>query len=121
MKAGTYKKRIIADMENIGTYKPEFNKVIDTLAQIYEDMDAAREQFRKSDGSVTTERVNKDGSVKMTKNPYFATIEGLQDRILKYNSELGLTPAGYKKLTGEGLKDERKAGGLLEALKKFEG
>ena len=52
MKAATYKKKIIQDMKSIGTYQPEFDKVIDNLADIYEDMDTAREQFKKSGGNI---------------------------------------------------------------------
>ena len=121
MKASTYRKRIINCMEGVGTYKPEFDKTIDTLSRIYEDMDIVRQQFEESGGEIVVEHTNKNRSTNIVKNPYFLAIEGLQNRILKYNSELGLTPAGYKKIKGEALKDDKKKGGLLEALQRLEG
>lgn len=106
MKAETYKKRIISDMKSVGTYKQEFDKVIDNLAKIYEDMDAARGQFVKSGGSIVVKHTNKNGSTNLVKNPFFLAIEGLQNNILQYNRELGLTPAGLRKITGENVQKE---------------
>ena len=106
IKAETYKKKIIADMKSVGTYKPEFDKVATNLANIYEDMDVAREQFKKSGGNIVVKHTNKNGSTNIVKNPFFLAIEGLQNNILLYSRELGLTPAGYKKITGEDVRAE---------------
>lgn len=116
MKAATYKKKIIQDMKSIGTYQPEFDKVIDNLADIYEDMDTAREQFKKSGGNIVVKHTNKNGSTNLVKNPFFLAIEGLQNNILMYNRELGLTPAGYRKIKGEAAVPEEKRKGLATIL-----
>lgn len=116
LKAETYKKKIIQDMKNIGTYQPEFDKVIDNLARIYEDMDTAREQFKKSGGNIVVKHTNKNGSTNLVKNPFFLAIEGLQSNILLYNRELGLTPAGYRKIKGEAAIPEEKRKGLATIL-----
>ena len=116
VKASTYKKKIVQDMKNIGTYKPEFEKVIDNLANIYEDMDTAREQFQKSGGNIVVKHTNKNGSTNLVKNPFFLAIEGLQNNILMYNRELGLTPAGYRKIKGEAAIPEEKRKGLASIL-----
>lgn len=121
MKASTYKKKIVQDMKNIGTYKPEFEKVIDNLANIYEDMDTAREQFVRSGGSIVVKHTNKNGSTNLVKNPFFLAIEGLQDKIIVYNRELGLTPAGLKRIKGETAEKEKKKTGLAAALMSIEG
>lgn len=116
MKASTYKKKIVQDMKNIGTYKPEFEKVINNLANIYEDMDIAREQFKRSGGNIVVKHTNKNGSTNLVKNPFFLAIEGLQNNILMYNRELGLTPAGYRKIKGEAAIPEEKRKGLASIL-----
>lgn len=36
MKAGAYRKKIVEQMESLGTYKEQFSLMIDTLAQILE-------------------------------------------------------------------------------------
>lgn len=116
MRASTYKKKIIQDMKAIGTYQPEFEKVVDNLANIYEDMDNAREQFVRSGGSIVVEHTNKNGSTNLVKNPFFHAIESLQNNILLYNRELGLTPAGYRKIKGEAAVPEEKRKGLADLL-----
>lgn len=121
LKASTYKKKIIQDMKSIGTYKPEFEKVIDNLANIYEDMDIAREQFYKSGGNIVVKHTNKNGNTNLVKNPFFLAIEGLQNNILMYNRELGLTPAGYRKIKGDAAVPEEKRKGLASILANLEG
>lgn len=116
MKAGTYKKRIIQNMVAVGTYKPEFDKVISNLAQIFEDMDTAREQFEKSGGKFIVSHTNKNGSKNLVKNPYYLVIEGLQANVLAYSRELGLTPTGLKKINADGLQGKQKMSKLDEAL-----
>lgn len=119
MKAETYKKKIIRDMKSIGTYQPEFMKTIENLAKIYEDMDVAREQFKKSGGNIVVKHTNKNGNTNLVKNPFFLAIEGLQNNILMYNRELGLTPAGYRKIKGQAAVPEEKRKGLADVLKEL--
>lgn len=116
MKAKTYKTRIIHSMEAVGTYKPEFDKVINNLAQIFEDMDTARDQFERSGGSFIVKHTNKNGSTNLVKNPYYLVIEGLQQNILSYSRELGLTPAGLKKINADGMEAKKKISKLDAAL-----
>lgn len=116
MKATTYQKRIVKSMMAVGTYKPEFDKVIYNLAQIFEDMDVARDQFEKSGGKFIVAHTNKNGSTNLVKNPYYLVIEGLQQNILSYSRELGLTPAGLKKINSDGLESKKKLSKLDEAL-----
>lgn len=116
MRARTYEKRIVADMKAVGTYKPEFDKTIKELARIYEDIDDAREKFEKTGGNFVIKHTNKNGSTNLIKNPIYLAIEGMQSRALAYNRELGLTPAGLKKIKGRD-SDDGSSSGLMEALK----
>lgn len=114
-----YRKKIISNMKAVGTYRPEFDKVIDSLAKIYVDMDTARSQFMASGGNVVVKHTNKSGATNWVKNPFFLAIEGLQDKILMYNRELGLTPAGLRKIKGD-VPSNEKPKGLAAVLMKLE-
>lgn len=112
----TYKDLIKQNMVEVGTYKPQFDKVINNLAKIYEDMDTAREQFEKSGGSLIVKHTNKNGSTNLVKNPYYLIIEGLQANILQYSRELGLTPMGLKKINEKEMSGKKKVSKLDSVL-----
>lgn len=120
MKASTYRKRIIANMKSVGTYRSEFDKAIGEMANICEDMDAARERFREEGSEIIISYTNKNGSTNFVKNPLYLAIEGMQASILQYSRELGLTPAGLKKLSGENMKNGKEGASpfakLLESM-----
>lgn len=84
-----------------GTYKPYFEHVIDTLAEILEKRDEAMDAYNMSDDEkIVTEVKQKTGLVKV-KNPLVAIWEDLNKLALNYWRDLGLTPAGLKKLNEE--------------------
>ena len=116
----TYRNKIIADMKKVGTYKTEYDRIINNLAKIYADMDKAREDFIKSGGNFVVKHTNKNGSTNLVKNPFYLTIEGLQSNILAYSRELGLTPMGLKKITGDSVTETKKQSTLAVALTKLE-
>lgn len=115
-KATKYEKLIKENMIAVGTYKPQFDKVITNLAKIYADMDLAREQFKNSGGQFIVRHTNKNGSTNLVKNPYYLVIEGLQGNILSYSRELGLTPAGLKKINESEMSGKKKASKLEAAM-----
>ena len=116
VKAATYRKKIKKDMEAVGTYRPEFDRTIAALALTYEDRDEIREEFKRTGGNFVVKHVNKNGSSNPVKNPFVVILDRLDDKILQYNRELGLTPAGLKKINDKSLKIE-KASGLEAAMK----
>ena len=103
-------------MRSVGTYREEYLESIKTLAKMYEDLDKAKEQFSKFGDNFVIRHTNKNGSTNLVKNPLYLAIEGMQRRILEYNRELGLTPAGLNKIKG-GDSDDGSSSGLMEALK----
>lgn len=103
-------------MKEVGTYKPEFNKTIETLALIYEDLDNARTQFQESGGHLIVKHTNKTGATNFVKNPFYLIIENLQANILQYNRELGLTPKGLKNINEAEMKGKKKKSKLMAAL-----
>ena len=119
MRATTYEKRIIKNMKAVGTYKAEFNQVIKTLAKIYEEFDKAKEQFEQSGGQYVITHTNENGATNTIKNPLYRIVEEMEEKILAYNRELGLTPSGYKRIMNKFEKEKRSE--LAEALKALEG
>lgn len=103
----------------LGTQDPAYNSVIDTLAGILEQRDKTFKEFKNSGGKSVIEYTNKGGSTNMTKNPLLVLWDDLNKSALAYWRELGLTPSGYKKITGDVPKKE-KSGGLIAALKAIE-
>lgn len=94
------------------TYKPYFDQVIDTLAQILETRDIVHQQF-VDEGSEPTIVVITDRSQNenIHKNPLISMENELNAQALKYWSELGLTASSFKKLN---VKEDE--GGSLEDL-----
>ena len=66
------------------------------------------------------EHTNKNGSTNMVKNPLLALLDTQNATALAYWRDLGLTPAGLKKLNENALK-KPKTNALTEALNKIGG
>ena len=109
MKRETWKKRIESATKQAGTYKPCFDSVIDALASILEKRDEALKAYEASGEGPIVEYTNKGGSTNMVKNPGLTLWDDLNKSALAYWRELGLTPAGLKKLKDDALKSENKA------------
>lgn len=114
MTAEEWKMQIQRACLEAGTYKSFFGTVIEQLAQVLEVRDAAREQFRASGNSPVIKYTNKGGYTNLKKNPALVVMNECDQQALAYWRDLGLTPKGYKMLTGENV-DEKK-GGTLEAM-----
>lgn len=101
MKKRTWKTKLKKACKEAGTYKKYFDHVIDTLAEILEKRDEAMEAYNMDDDEkIVTEVTQKNGTVKV-KNPLVAIWEDLNKLALNYWRDLGLTPAGLKKLNEE--------------------
>ena len=105
-------------MLNLETYSSEFDKTIEILNEILNDLDFARDVFKQSGSNYVVEFTNKNGSTNLSKNPQYQVIADLNDRALKYLNELGLTPFGLKKIKDK--KAKQKSGGLADILANFD-
>ena len=103
-----------------GTYKPGFDAMIDTLAGILERRDAAQEMFKESGGAVLVKQTNKAGHTNIVQNPALRMVNDLERDALTYWRDLGLTPAGLKKINEEAFKAKPESA-LAAALKELEG
>lgn len=80
-------------MQELGTYRKEFDQAIVILVQLQKQYDTLTEIFEKSGYAyeVSTEQGSK-------KAPIVTTLESLRKDILSYMNALGLTPIGLKNL-----------------------
>lgn len=116
MKKSGWKKRIVNACEEAGTYQPYFESVIDTLADIMEKRDMAQIKFEESGGDPVVEHINRAGASNLTKNPALVMIMECNAQALAYWRDLGLTPAGLKRLGEKNLVEKNSGGSLAEAL-----
>lgn len=120
MKKNSWKTKIKKASEAAGTYQPFFDSVIDTLAGILEMRDNAEEKFEASGGNTIVAHTNKGGSTNLVKNPALVVVMDCNAQALAYWRELGLTPAGLKRINEAAMK-EKKRSALVEALSLFDG
>lgn len=116
MEKSKWVETIRKHCEDAKTYKPYFDSVIETLAQILETRDEVHQQYidegRKPTIVVTTDRSNKEN---IHKNPLISMEVELNGQALKYWSELGLTASSFKKLNIQ----ESDDGGLEAIISRF--
>lgn len=116
MKKGAWKKRIIADMEAMGTYRDAYLPAADTLADILERRDFAMKQWKDDGCRLTIIKTSDRGAENVGKNPLLTILQECEKDALTYWSQLGLTPSGLKKVFSEE-KEKAKASMLAIALK----
>lgn len=105
--------------KDAGTYKPYFDDVIDTLAEILYKRDRVQAAFRKMGGDVLVEHVNKGGNKNLELHPALKTVNDLNRDALSYWRDLGLTPAALRKLNEQAFKVKEKSPfslAIVEAL-----
>lgn len=113
-----WKAAIEQATKEAGTYRPFFDSVISTLAVILERRDKLERQYKRDGSEALVEHTNKNGSVNMEQNPLLRLINDLNRDALTYWRDLGLTPAGLKKINENAMK-EVKADALTEALREL--
>ena len=116
MNAEQWEIIIRQECQNIGTYREPFEPVIKTLAGIMEIRDRAKEAYQESGAEPCVIRVSDRGSKNLTKNPLLALQMELDTQALQYWRDLGLTPAGYRKITNRSITDGGRARNTLELM-----
>lgn len=116
MKQRAWKSKIKKACIEAGTYRPYFDTTIETLAGILEYRDQAAEAYKEDgDGPVIT-FTNKNGSKNKVKNPLLVIVNDMNTAALSFWRDLGLTPAGLKKINEANMKEKKKKNGLLDLL-----
>ena len=101
------------------TYKDAFLPVIEAAARTIEQRDAAWEVFVEDGCRYVIDHTNRADNTNLVKNPLFLIWRDLNMDALAMWRELGLTPSGYKKITGDS-QNQKKGSALAAALKSLE-
>ena len=115
MKKSTWKKKITQACRDAGTYRPYFDITISSLADILELRDAAMEQYLKDGGQPVIKHTNKAHEENVVKNPALVVVDDLYKTALAYWRDLGLTPAGLRRINDDLMKPQ-KTSALIQAL-----
>lgn len=118
MTAAKWKNKLKKSCVSVGTYKPEFDTVISTLADILETRDGVYEQFVDEGSEYIIGHTNKGGRTNPAKNPLVVLWQDLNAQRLTYRRDLGLTPSGLKKLTDESVAKGPTKLSLFDAISK---
>lgn len=119
MKKSEWAEKITNACKNAGTYREYFDSVIDTLAGIMEMRDDAMHKFESTGGNTVITHTNKAGQKNIVKHPALVVVDDLNKTALAYWRDLGLTPAGLKRINETALKGDPakpSLGGVLKDL-----
>lgn len=116
MTQNQWRTKIRAQMKAAGTYQEYFSSSVDALAKILEQRDRAYKNFVDGGAQITIVYISDRGSRNEKKNPLLQAWSDLNKDALAYYRDLGLTPAGLKRLNEEALKGEEGKKGLVDAL-----
>ena len=119
MDAKKWKVEIKKHTEAAGTYRTEFQPVIDTLADILEQRDQAFEEFTEDGGGAVVMVISDRGATNYRKNPRLQVWSDLNAQALAYWKELGLTSKSYKEIKKDTLTEKKDV--LGTALKELMG
>lgn len=117
MEKTKWASQITESAKRAGTYKDCFDDVINALADILERRDKAREEFEASGGDLTVEHTNKGGNTNVVKNPALMVLNELDKTALTYWRDLGLTPAGLKRINESAMKGKANKTSLNDILR----
>lgn len=108
-------------MRLAGTYEKHFDPAVVALAEILEQRDHAYNEFVKSGAQLLVEKISDRGAVNMTKNPMLQIWNDLNTTALAYWRDLGLTPAGLKRINEAAMNSKKQPEGsaLAAALEKL--
>lgn len=116
MDAKKWEKKIKSQCEMAETMRDEFIPVIHSLAVILEERDRTYDEYVKTGAQPVVVRISDRGALNSAKNPLLVLWMDLNTQALQYWRDLGLTPAGLKRINENGLAKKKK-NPLMEALK----
>lgn len=115
-KKSTIEKNIINEMKALGTYKPEYRKMIKIFAGMLHQYEVFEEQFEANGYKIEEAYTNKAGATNMRKVPLYTAMESLRKDIAAYSDRLCLNP---KSLESVKIEQEGKST-LASVLSKLE-
>lgn len=117
MNKAEWHEKITKACKKAGTYREYFEGVIDTLAATLEARDDAMEKYHSSGANSVITYTNTGGKKNIVKNPALVVVDDLNKTALAYWRDLGLTPAGLKRINEDALKGGENKPSLGSVLK----
>lgn len=104
-KFETIKIKTINELKSLGIYRSEYGVLIEVYAQMIEQYQALKAKV--------------DVNAYVARSPAVISLETLRKDILQYSAQLGLSPSGYRKITGDDMKKPKrsKLESALDALR----
>lgn len=109
MKAKSWRKRLKDCCIEAGTYRPYFDSIIYTLADILEARDETQKWYKEQGGVPIVWHTNKAGAKNLEQHPALTTVASLNKQALAYFRDLGLTPVGLKRIDGKAMQAEEQS------------
>ena len=120
MNRENWRRIITESCEKVGTNEPQYEPVMDTLAGILEKRDLTEAEFEASGGECMIVKINtRSGEPNQAKNPALSLYMDLNTQALSYWRDLGLTPAGPKKINADALNAKATSDGFEALLAKL--
>lgn len=110
-------KIIKEETKKAGTYRPYFESVIDSFADLLEVRDQVTAEYKASGKGAVIEFTNKAGATNLVKNPAAVLVEEYNKLALAYWRELGLTPTGLKRIDTGAMNSKKNKSSFSDVLK----
>ena len=118
MKENEWRQEIIDQMTKVGTYRDSFEPAINSLAKILEQRDAVYAKYISTGAHPVVKKTSDRGAENLAVNPLLRTWRELNGDALAYWRDLGLTPAGLKRINEDAMK-KPKENALAKALREL--
>ena len=109
MTAKMWRIRIREQLSDLSQNPKTYRPAINTLADILEQRDKIYAKYVEEGCQAVREYTNKAGATNLTKNPLLVLWDDLNKSALSYWRDLGLTPAGLKKIDEAALKGKKQS------------
>lgn len=121
MTVDDWKRTIRRQAKAVGTYQKTFESVIDALAKILAQRDEIYQQYVDEGACALVKKTSDRGAVNWMPNPLLTLWKDLNTSALAYWRDLGLTPAGLKRINESAMTKKTTGSALEEALKSIGG
>ena len=121
MTVDDWKRTIRRQTKAVGTYQKTFESAIDALAKILAQRDEIYQQYVDEGSKALVTKTSDRGAVNWVPNPLLTLWKDLNTSALAYWRDLGLTPAGLKRINESAMTKKTTGSALEEALKSIGG
>lgn len=116
MDTKQWEREIRRQCKKAGTYEPFYENIITALAMLLSEKDKVFAKYVEAGGSPVVEHTNKAGATNIVKNPMLVAWLDINSQALAYWRDLGLTPKGYRTLSGEKVSKDSEGNPLLDII-----